>query len=176
MIRDMEAIVPFLPNIDSISTEEVQEQPDGGIRIVRRWLGTIDAAPAVVRPFLSPEWLGWIDTAVWTPAEYKVDWQHTPVVSYLARLYECAGTNRFGPDPNDPLHSTKIQISGNLVIHARALPGVPGFLATRLAPQIEKFVINLVTPNLTDLANGLQGYLDQQQRNSKRRQGAGGRI
>jgi hypothetical protein len=175
MIHDMEAIVPFLPNITRISTEQV-ERVGGRIRIVRRWLGSIGAAPPVLRPFLSPDWLGWIDTAVWTPAEYKVDWQHTPTLSQLARLYDCTGTNRFAPDPDEPLHRTRIQINGTLVVHPEALLGVPRFLAPRLAPQIERFVINLVTPNLTDLAKGLQRYLDRQQEHSKRRHGAGGRA
>jgi hypothetical protein len=39
---------------------------------------------------------------------------------------------------------------------------VPRFLGSTLAPQIERFVVNLITPNLTEVADGLQRYLDQQ--------------
>ncbi|MBI3784708.1 MAG: hypothetical protein HY270_15050 [Deltaproteobacteria bacterium] len=169
MIDEMEAIVPFLPNVESITTEKSEKLADGRLRIVRRWMGSLHAAPAVVRPFLSPEWLGWIDTAVWSPAEFKVDWTHTPTVSHLAALYDCSGTNYFEPDPANPKASTCIRIGGDLVVHPNALPGVPRFLADRMAPQVEKFVINLVTPNLTDLVEGLQRYLDRQQKRAAKR-------
>jgi hypothetical protein len=161
MIHRMEAIVPFLPNVASITTVRRETLPGGRLRIVRRWQGMLDSVPAPLRPFLSARWLGWIDTAVWTPAAYKVEWTHSPAVSRLAAFYDCHGTNYFEPDPRDPQHSARIRINGKLTVHPRALPGMPGFLADRLSPQVEKFVINLVTPNLTDLAEGLQRYLDR---------------
>ncbi|HVM98456.1 MAG TPA: hypothetical protein VMT89_18825 [Candidatus Acidoferrales bacterium] len=169
MIHNMEAIVPFLPNVESIATEKSEELSNRQIRIVRHWTGAIDAAPAIVRPFLPAEWLGWTDTAVWTPAEYKVEWTHTPTVTRLASLYDCNGTNYFEPDPTNPTKQTRIRIAGNLVVHPSVLPGVPRFLADRMAPQVEKFIINLVTPNLSDLVSGLQRYLDRQQKRPAKR-------
>lgn len=157
MIERMEAIVPFLPSVEAIRTESREDRPDGTIRIVRYWQGTADTAPSAVRPFLSKEMLGWIDTAIWTPAEHKVAWSHS---TKMSKLYDCSGVNWFEPDPRDPERSTRCRITGTLSIYPEKLPGVPGFLAKRLAPQIEKFVIHLITPNLTDLAKGLQGYLD----------------
>jgi hypothetical protein len=161
MIHRMEAIVPFLPNVASIATVRRENLPEGRLCIVRRWQGTLGSVPAPLRPFLSVEWLGWTDMAVWTPAAYKVEWTHSPAVSRLAAFYDCHGTNYFEPDPRDPHDTTSIRINGDLTVYPRALPGMPGFLADRLAPQVEKFVINLVTPNLTDLAQGLQRYLDR---------------
>src|SRR5262249_13764082 len=117
MIHRLEAIVPFLPNIASITMERTRQLPDGRIHIVRRWQGALDSVPGPVRPFLSGEWLAWIDTALWTPAEYKVEWTHSPVVSRLAGLYDCSGTNFVEPDPHDPDVTTRLRISGNLTVH-----------------------------------------------------------
>ncbi|MEZ4269537.1 MAG: hypothetical protein R3F39_24520 [Myxococcota bacterium] len=56
--------------------------------------------------------------------------------------------------------TTLVRISGDLEIFADKLPGVPSFIGKRIAPQVEKFVVNMITPNLVELAPGLQGYLD----------------
>lgn len=159
MIHKMEDIVPFLPSVESIETLEKGEESDGKIRVVRRWQGTSDSAPAAIRGFLSREHLAWIDTAIWTPAEWKVDWT---LSTSMSKLYDCGGANYYEPEPADPEGSTRMRITGELVVYPERLPGIPKFLARKFAPQVEKFVINLITPNLTDVAKGLQGYLDEQ--------------
>ncbi|HYD48786.1 MAG TPA: DUF2505 family protein [Terriglobales bacterium] len=162
MIHRMHDIVPFLPNVESIELRSKEDLDDGKIRIVRYWQGTADNLPSALRPFISKDVLGWTDTALWEPAEYKVDW--TLSTNVAAQLYECSGTNHFEPDPKDPEHTTRIRITGNLQVHPDQLPGVPRFLGSRLAPQIEKFVVDMLTPNLTDVAKGLQNYFDAQAR------------
>lgn len=159
MIHGMESIVPFLPSVESIETLEKGEEIEGRIRVVRRWQGTADSAPSAVRPFLSRESLAWTDTAVWTPAEWKVEWS---LSTSMSKLYDCSGVNYYEPDPAAPEGSTRMRITGDLVVYPDRLPGLPRFLARKLAPQVEKFVVNLITPNLTDVAKGLQGYLDDQ--------------
>jgi hypothetical protein len=158
LIHRMEAIAPFLPNVERIDTLEVQRRRNGRIRIVRRWQGVADSIPRALQPFVSDEWLAWIDTALWVPAEYKVEWT---LSTKLGQLYECAGTNYFEPHPKAPATSTRIRVTGELKVYPDRLPGVPRFLGARLAPTLEGFVIALVTPNLTEVAKGLQGYLDQ---------------
>lgn len=158
MIDRMEEIVPFLPNVESIELREREELPGGRIRIVRHWQGAASNVPSALRPFVSKEALGWIDTAVWTPAEYKVDWEMSTTMS---AFYECSGTNYFEPFPGAEKAATRVRVGGNLVIHADRLPGIPSFLGSRLVPQVEKFVIALLTPNMEDLARGLQAYFDE---------------
>lgn len=162
MIERMEAIVPFLPNIDSIDTQAVEKLEDGRMRIVRRWQGASQDVPAAIRPFVSREMMAWIDTAVWTLPAYKADWVQSSVSAKVAKLYSCKGASYFEPDPEAPDTATRVRITGELTIHPDQLPGVPFFLGKRLAPQIEKFIINMITPNLTSLGAGLQGYLDRQ--------------
>lgn len=156
MIERMQDIVPFLLSVESIETREKETLPDGRIRVVRYWQGKPDSAPAAVRPFVTKEHLGWIDTAIWTPSEFKVDWT---LSTSMSKFYTCSGTNSFGPHPKNP-ETTLVRISGDLEIFADKLPGVPSFIGKRIAPQVEKFVVNMITPNLVELAPGLQGYLD----------------
>lgn len=158
MIDRMEEIVPFLPNVESIELRERKELPGGRIRIVRHWQGAASNVPSALRPFVSKEALGWIDTAVWAPAEYKVDWEMSTTMS---AFYECSGTNYFEPFPGEEQTATRVRVGGDLVIHADKLPGIPSFLGSRLVPQVEKFVIALLTPNMEDLARGLQAYFDE---------------
>jgi hypothetical protein len=158
MMHRMEEVVPFMPSIESIEQKEKEDLGDGRVRIVRHWQGSTDSLPSALRPFVPREALGWIDTAVWTPAEYKVDWVLT---TRLSKFYDCSGTNYFEPHPKEPASATRIRITGNLEVHADRLPAVPSFLASRITPQVEKFVVDMLAPNLTETADGLQKYLDR---------------
>ena len=157
MIERMHEVVPFMPSVTSIELVSREALPNDQLRIVRRWQGAMDNAPSALKPFLSEDVMGWTDTAVWTPAEYKVDWT---LSTSMGQLYDCSGTNFFEPDPSDPEKSTRMRVTGTLQVYPERLPGLPKFLGKRLAPQVEKFVVGLITPNLTDVADGLQGYLD----------------
>ncbi|MFC1707785.1 hypothetical protein ACFL59_13395 [Planctomycetota bacterium] len=157
MIERMEQIVPFLPSVESIETLETTRHDDGRVHILRKWQGTAESAPKAVRPFLSKEALAWLDDAWWTADEHKVDWN---LSTSLSKLYTCGGTNYFEPSPDDPDGATIMRITGDLEVFPDKMPGIPKFLGRKLAPQVEKFVVKLLTPNLTDLAKGLQGYFD----------------
>ena len=157
MVERMHEIVPFLPSVTAIDLVSREAVGADQLRIVRKWQGATDTAPSALRPFLTDEAMAWTDTALWSPAEHKVDWT---LSTSMGRLYDCSGTNYFGPDPADPEGSTQMRVTGSLQVYPERLPGVPRFLGKRLAPQVEKFVVGLITPNLTDVAIGLQGYLD----------------
>jgi hypothetical protein len=168
MIERMEDIVPFLPNIAAIETLEKRKQRNGTWRIVRRWRAKAEQVPSLVRPFLAEELLQWLDHALWVPAEYKVEWRQEPEYRPAAGLYECHGTNFFLPDEQDPEQTSCVRITGSLRVYPEKLPGVPAFLARRVAPQVEKFIVHLIEPNLAELARGLEAYLDQQKRRQRR--------
>lgn len=156
MIERMEELVQFMPSVESIETVSVERSSDGRVHVVRRWQGTTRSAPLAVRPFMSKETLAWIDDAWWSPDQYKVDWTHS---GKSGAVYTLSGTNFFEPHPDDPVHATRARLTGDLVVHADRLP-VPAVLGNRLAPQIERFVVNLLTPNLADTGAGLKSYLD----------------
>ncbi len=161
MMDRMDEILPHLGAVESIQTISRETLADGREHIVRRWQGTADSAPAAVRPFLSREALAWTDDAVWSPGEFKVDWT---LSTKLSKLYTCGGTNYFLPHPDDPDNATLIRITGDLVVQPDKLPGVPTLIGRKLAPQVEKFVVNLISPNLTETARGIQAYLDERRK------------
>lgn len=159
MIERMEEIVPFLLNVETIELLEREELPGGRIRIARYWQATEESIPTTLRRFLSKELIGWIDNALWTPAECKVEWNMT---TKFSKFFDASGTNYY--EPGDDGHSTNISITGNMTVYPERLPGMPEFLASRLKPQVERFVIEMIAPNLTDVAMGLQEYLDRNAR------------
>jgi hypothetical protein len=161
MIERMESIVPFLENVEGIETLDRRELPGGRIHIVRRWQGASTAVPLPLRPFLSRELFAWIDTAIWTPTAHKVEWTHSMAVSHVAKLYDCTGVNYFEPAPSAPDVATRVRLTGSLRVHGDAVPGVPAFVARRLVPEVERFVIGMIKPNLGSLTKGLQRYLDE---------------
>ncbi len=160
LLDRLEEVAPFLPSIECIETLEREDLADGRVRIVRRWQGADTGVPTALRPFLSRDLLAWYDTALWTPDEYKVDWSQATAAEVVADLYRCSGTNRFEPAPESPTDTTRVAIAGELEVHSDQLPGVPSFLGRSIAPQIERFIVSLITPNLTELSTGLGRYLD----------------
>jgi hypothetical protein len=161
MIERMEVIAPFLRNVERIDTIDRTPLAGGRVRIVRRWQGSAASVPARLRRFVTPAMLAWLDTAVWHPDDHRVEWSHASCVPGVAQLYDCAGTNWFRPDPGAATTRTAIRITGELTVHPERVPGVPAFLGRTLAPQVESFVVGLVTPNLVGLADGLQRYFDR---------------
>ncbi len=61
--------------------------------------------------------------------------------------------------PKFTKNATKIIISGDLIVDAKKLPGVPRFMAGKIASTIEKFVVTTIKPNLTNDNPGLEQYL-----------------
>jgi len=159
MIERMEDIAPFMSTVESIRTESREEMPEGLIHIVRRWQGSDDKAPAAIRPFLSKDLMAWRDDAVWTPHEFQVEWE---LSSSLGKIYRCSGINYFEPHPDDPKNETRIRITGELEVYPAEIPGIPKFFADRIGPQLERFIVGMITPDLAEVANGLQRYLDEQ--------------
>jgi hypothetical protein len=159
LMNRMQEIVPFLLNVERIDVQEHRDMPEGRFRVVSQWHATEKSIPLPIRPFLSKELISWIDDALWTPAEHKVDWEMS---TKFSEFFHAAGTNYY--EPTDGGTATDITIGGNLTVYPDRLPGMPAFLAERLKPQVERFVIELIAPNLTDVAMGLQEYLDQHKR------------
>ncbi|MBI5526714.1 MAG: hypothetical protein HY897_10315 [Deltaproteobacteria bacterium] len=148
-------LVPFLPEVESIQVLEREEIGPGRHRFLNLWQGKPDAAPKAVRPFVSGNMLRWKDHAEWDEAARKVAWRLEPF--HFGTLFECRGEDLFAEAPGG---KTKMTIHGVLSIYPERIPGVPAFLARRLRPDVEKFIMNLVTPNLRGVAGGIARYLE----------------
>jgi hypothetical protein len=154
-MRDrMAEFVPYLDGVREIRVLERREMAPGKHWILNEWISSYEV-PAVLRPFLRPEWLRWLDKVVWDDERRAWQWEFDSPV--LANVVRCAGENsmrELGPA------ETELVIAGDLNIHVENLPGVPAFVGRRMRPQVERFVLGLVAPRLRGIDEGLARYLD----------------
>jgi len=57
---------------------------------------------------------------------------------------------------------TKVVLEGDFEVDVKQIPGVPRLLAGRIAPQIEKFIVQLIQPNLEKTNQAVGTFLDAQ--------------
>jgi hypothetical protein len=157
LVRDeMQKIVPFLPNVDKIETIKYERTSDTRVEVLNHWFAKAEV-PSVVKPFLKPEFFQWKDYATWKDDEFCVQYR---IESFVAnKLFDLGGVNYFTPLGND---KTEIRITFDLEIHPERVPGVPKFLSKRVKEPIEEMVKKMLTPNLTSLVKGLNGYFAKQ--------------
>jgi hypothetical protein len=150
---ELPKIAAYMPNIKEILVRK-REERQNGVKLHNEWVGKGEI-PKVVQSIIRPDMLRWDDYADWDDNASACAW------SLKLRAFtdnvKCGGTNRFteeGPD------RTRVTLSGTLDIDLRDIPGVPRVLAGSIAPQVEKFVIALITPNLEQVNASLGRYLD----------------
>lgn len=152
---DMSELLPYLPNVDEVEVIERHPPEDGTQRIVNKWFGNNESAPAAVRKLVSRDMITWIDHALWKDAESHVEWRMETVK--FDGLFDCSGVNHFD-DVGDG--QTRIRITGSIQIYPDRIPGVPRFLARKLQGPIERYMIDSITPNLAAMPSAIQRYLD----------------
>lgn len=144
---------PYLDDVKEIRVLERREIAPGKHFILNEWTSSYVPLP-LVRRLVTADMLRWLDRVVWEDARRAWRWEFdSPTLGGVVR---CTGENSMrevGPA------ETEIVIAGDLEIHVENLPGVPAFLGRRLRPQVEKFVIGLVSPRLRGIDKGLAKYL-----------------
>ncbi len=155
LVRDrLQDLVPYLPNVVKIVTES-REETDGKVVTVRnRWYGKADIPRAVVK-LVDPEKIAWLDTATWVSEEKVCRWEIQPM--FFRENVSCSGVNRYLAEGD----RTRLEITGDLTVQTRGVPGVPRLLAGKLSGQVEKFIVKLLTPNLDSLAKGVTQFLQK---------------
>ena len=152
-------LVPYLPDIASIEVESREDQVDGQpgkSRLVNRWRAKGDDVPKVAQAVIKPEMLAWLDHAVWNAEAWSCDWRiETQMFTDNVR---CHGHNVY----EEREGITTLRIRGELDVSLSGVPGVPKFLASRVAPHVEKYIVRLLTPNLLAVASGLEKFLKDQ--------------
>ena len=53
-------------------------------------------------------------------------------------------------------------LQGQLHIDLRDIRGVPSFVAKRLAPRLESFIVGMIAPNLEQVNRSIERFLDAQ--------------
>jgi len=148
-------LVPFLPNIRSIERTSRQDEPPVS-RIVNVWRGGGDI-PSVARAFLSERMLSWTDYAVWDETRWTCQWRME--AHSFKEAVKAEGINRF----QEKGTGCTLVIDGELGIDGRKLP-IPRFLAGTAAPAIEKFLMSMIRPNLTEVAKGVARFLEAEEK------------
>ncbi len=145
-------LVPHLPNVTAIDVLEREELGDKRTRLLNQWRAVSDI-PAVAKAFIKPEMLSWLDHAEWNEGAWTCDWRIE--TGFFKDRIQCRGHNQF-VDEGD---RCTLRIRGDLHIDLKGLPGVPRLLAGKAGAAVEKFVVTLLTPNLTSVSQGVEAFL-----------------
>jgi hypothetical protein len=144
-------IAAFMPDVREIQVLKRQDGPTGP-KLHNRWFASTEL-PSVAKNIVKPEWMQWDDHADWNDAGRYVAWRLE--LPALGQQVQCSGRNSFFAAPG----GTRVALSGDLEIKLQNIPGVPSFMAKRLAPQVEAFIIKLITPNLEKVNASLERFL-----------------
>lgn len=147
-------VVPYIPDIREIKVHS-REEEGGRVVLHNEWIADRDV-PKAFSMVLKPEHLRWDDHATWDEDTWTCRWTIKPRV--FTDAVSCSGENVFSDDGDG---HTRLALKGDLTIRLESIPGVPGFLGRRLAPQLEKFIVNLITPNLERVNTSLEQFLDE---------------
>lgn len=146
-------IAAYIPDIREIQVVS-REAGTAGPKLHNTWIADRDI-PSFASAFLKPEHLRWDDFAEWNDAGRFVAWRLK--TRAFTDGVNCAGRNTFIADGD----GTRVVLTGDLQIGLTEIPGVPSFLAKRLAPQVEKFIVSLITPNLERVNASIEKFLDE---------------
>jgi hypothetical protein len=152
--NELPSVAAFMPNIREIITVAVEDIP-GGAKVHNAWIAKGDI-PKVAQSIIKPEMLRWDDHAVWDDANTRCTW--TLKLRVFTDNVRCSGQTILTEEGA----GTRVTLTGSLDLDLRNIPGVPRFLAGTIGPQVEKFVVALVTPNLEQMTSALSRYLDSQ--------------
>lgn len=146
-------VAAYIPDIKEIRVVS-REQTNTGVTLHNLWRADREI-PRVVQSFVKPHMLQWNDYARWHDAEAYCEWRLE--IPAFPNNVTCSGRNTFYADGNN----TRVVLTGNLEINPD-FPGMPRLIARRIAPQIEKFIVMLITPNLKKVNESLGAFLDAQ--------------
>jgi hypothetical protein len=146
-------LVPHLPNIKKITVQKRDDDGAGISKLLNLWEARGEI-PKVAQAIIKPEMVAWLDHALWNQNDWTCEWRTEPRM--FTENIRCEGKNQYVVDGD----RTILQIRGVLEIDLEGVPGVPKFLASRVAPHVEKFIVDLLKPNLISVADGLQKFLE----------------
>jgi hypothetical protein len=158
MMHQLEELTPYRSRLDRLITEHSETLSDGRFKVVRRSEATVQSVPLIFRAFINEGMLSWTEEAIWSPEKFCARWT---IRNTLAHLYNCTGVNFFEPHSDNSESRTRIRITGHITIYPDKIPGVPTFVASRLIPKAEKLIVQLIKPDLIEVASALQKYLDK---------------
>lgn len=156
-MRDqMPELVPYLPDIKSITVQEREETAAGRLRVVSRWTAE-NRIPLFARTFLKPEQLSWLNHAEWNDATHSVRY-HLEML-FFKEYVDVNGEDFFCCAPDG---GCEVRLSGNLRIDLTRHRAVPRLLTKTMQSAAERLVRSLIQPNLAKVNRGIERYLAAQ--------------
>lgn len=150
---ELHLMVGYMDNVERIEVKSRDEDGDI-VKLLNHWHGSASDIPKPLRPVINPDKLSWLDKATWDAKRHRVDWEIT--LTALPDAVTAKGFTLYKDDGD----VTVVQISGEFLIHPSKVPGVPTFVAKRLAPTLEKFVVGLLQPNLKKSNQAVEEFLE----------------
>jgi hypothetical protein len=147
-------VANYLDDIKTIVVKE-REELDGAVRLHNVWSSDKEI-PAVAQKFIKPEALNWDDHAKWYEADTRCEW-HIETRAFT-EAFKCGGQTRLVADGDQ----TRVILEGELTLDVSKIKGVPKFLAKSVGPQVEKFIVALIKPNLERTNQAIAAFLDDQ--------------
>ncbi len=132
--------VPYLDDIAAINVV-ARTDANGVIKLHNEWVSAKEV-PAVAQSIVKPDQLRWDDYATWDEAK------KTCAFEIKTRVYpdkvRCVGSNTFVAEGD----KTRVILEGEFTVSLDGIPGIPWLLAKTIVPQVEKFIVALIQPNL----------------------------
>jgi len=148
----LDEIADYMDDIKHIKVLS-REDGDGFVRLHNEWASSRDV-PRVARTMIQPQHLYWDDHATWFASSLHCDWRiETRVFTHAVT---CSGKNEI----LERSGNTVVRLTGSFHIALTEIPGMPSFMAKRMIPQVEKFIVALITPNLEKTNAAVGRYLD----------------
>jgi hypothetical protein len=147
-------VAAYLDDIREIVIKE-REELDGAVRFHNVWSSDKEI-PAVAQKFIKPEALNWDDHAKWFEADKRCEWRIE--TRAFTEALKCGGGTRLIAEGD----KTRVVLDGELTLDVAKIKGVPRFLAKTIGPQVEKFVVALIKPNLEKTNQAIAAFLDAQ--------------
>ena len=151
--EEIQALVQYLPNIDKIDVVS-REENNGVVTFENHWYASASDIPKVAQAFVKPEMMKWIDRASWNLNDKTCNWEIETF--FMKEAVSCKGLNTFS-EAGDGAMTLRIQ--GDLELNVKKVPGIPTLLAGTIRPQLEKFIIAMITPNFETINKGIASYL-----------------
>ncbi len=144
-------LVKYFPNVERI---EVKNRTDEGkiSRLENHWYADAPI-PKIAQSIIKPEMLRWIDRAEWDENAFTCKWSIETY--FLSESIICEGLNHFDKIDDNTMRLT---VDGDLTISS--VPGVPKMFQNKIAEQVEKFAVKLITPNFEHVNKGIVKYLE----------------
>jgi len=149
-------IAPLLGDIESVTPESRQREPDGAWNLVNIWKAR-PHLPAIIASHIRPDMLAWTERSSWPTDSFECSWKIEP--HFFVERIHCSGVTRYEPAMGG--RGTRITFDGAIEIETLNFPGVPTAIARMVTTGIEAFVSALIPKNFRKLAEAMAKLLDR---------------